>query len=64
MVKELLSQDDPLLYGEAASVIITRLLKPSNTHFIPVATLAEILEPLGLSPETLALEGRYAEDTY
>ena len=36
-------QDDPLLYGEAARVIITRLLKPSNTHFIPVTTLAEIL---------------------
>lgn len=41
--KELLSQDDPLLYGEAARVIITRLFKPSNTHFIPVATLSEIL---------------------
>ena len=41
--KELLSQDDQLSYWEAASVIITRLFKPSNTHFIPVATLSEIL---------------------
>ena len=61
MVKELLSQDDPLLYGEAVRVIITRLLKPSNTHFIPVATLAEIL---GLHPDVvrdLMLDARFID---
>lgn len=33
----------PTTYLESASVIISRLFKPSETHFIPVATVAAIL---------------------
>lgn len=61
MVKELLSQDDPLLYGEAVMILMQRLLVPSDEHTIPVVTLASVFNLSASDTLDLALDAGFID---